>query len=58
MPFNPFQKSKKIQAIFVTVSKENSNVIISVKDNGIGISEENKLYFLNQNLLPKQAEWV
>ena len=30
------------KSVFVTVFEENNNVIISVKDNGIGVSEDNK----------------
>ena len=30
------------KSVFVTVFQENNNVIISVKDNGIGVSEDNK----------------
>ena len=30
------------KSVFITVFQENNNVIISVKDNGIGVSEDNK----------------
>jgi two-component system nitrogen regulation sensor histidine kinase NtrY len=57
MPFNLFRKSKKRKVVFVTVKEVENNVMISVKDNGIGIAKTTENKFLNQNSLPKQAEW-
>ena len=41
--------------IIVTVYKENSNAIITVKDNGIGISEENKPYVFEPKFTTKTS---
>lgn len=42
-------------SIIVTVYKENSNAIIAVKDNGIGISEENKPYVFEPKFTTKTS---
>jgi len=42
-------------SIIVTVYKENSNAIITVKDNGIGISEENKPYVFEPKFTTKTS---
>jgi two-component system, NtrC family, nitrogen regulation sensor histidine kinase NtrY len=42
-------------SIIVTVYKENSNAIITVKDNGIGITEENKPYVFEPKFTTKTS---
>ena len=42
-------------SIIVTVYKENSNAVITVKDNGIGISEENKPYVFEPKFTTKTS---
>ena len=41
--------------VLLSVSKENSNVIIEVKDNGIGISEDNKAHIFEPKFTTKNS---
>ncbi len=42
-------------SVFISVSEENSNVKIEVKDNGIGISDENKMYVFEPKFTTKNS---
>jgi signal transduction histidine kinase len=42
-------------SVLLSVSKENSNVIIEVKDNGIGISEDNKTHIFEPKFTTKNS---
>lgn len=43
------------KSVFVTVFEENNNVVISVKDNGIGVSEENKKHIFEPKFTTKSS---
>jgi len=49
------ETEQHVKEILVTVYKENKNVYISVKDNGKGVSEENKLRIFEPKFTTKSS---
>jgi signal transduction histidine kinase len=42
-------------SVLLSVSKENANIIIEVKDNGVGISEDNKAHIFEPKFTTKNS---